>query len=86
MPSSPAVALKVIAALLAGISILPTTGRAVTTLMELLRRCPVTGPEVFDLQIVATMKANNIQRIYTFNAGDFEVFPELIVVLPPPAA
>ena len=24
----------------------------------------------------------NIQRIYTFNAGDFEVFPELIVVVP----
>jgi hypothetical protein len=23
------------------------------------------------------MKVNNVQRIYTFNAGDFEVFPEL---------
>jgi predicted nucleic acid-binding protein len=77
MPSSPAVALQAIAALLAlpGISILPTTGRAVTALLDLLRRRPVTGPEIFDLQIVATMKANNIQRIYTFNTGDFEVFP-----------
>jgi len=28
------------------------------------------------------MKANNIQRIYTFNAGDFEVFPELTVIVP----
>jgi hypothetical protein len=28
------------------------------------------------------MQANNVQRIYTFNAGDFEVFPELIVVVP----
>ena len=84
VPSSPAVALQVISALLAlpGISILPTTTRAVTALVDLLRRRPVTGPEVFDLQIVATMKANNIQRIYTFNVADFEVFPELIVVMP----
>ena len=83
-PSSPAVALQVISALAAlpGISILPTTARAVTALIELLRRHPVTGPEIFDLQIVATMKANNIQRIYTFNAGDFEVFPELTVIVP----
>ena len=82
-PSSPAIALQVISALLAlpGISILPTRAR-VAALVELLRRRPVTGPEIFDLQIVATMKANNIQRIYTFNAGDFEVFPELIVVVP----
>jgi predicted nucleic acid-binding protein len=84
VPSSPAVALQVILSLLAlpGISILPITARAVTALAELLRRHPVTGPEVFDLQIVATMKVNNIQRIYTFNAADFEVFPELIVIVP----
>jgi predicted nucleic acid-binding protein len=83
-PSSPAVALQVLSALLAlpGISILPTTARAVPALLELMRRHPVTGPEIFDLQIVATMKANNIQRIYTFNTADFEVFPELTVILP----
>ena len=50
--------------------------------MELLRRHPVTGGDVFDLQIVATMQANGVQRIYTFNADDFEVFPELTVVTP----
>jgi predicted nucleic acid-binding protein len=83
-PSSPEVALQVVSVLLAspGISILPTTARAVSALLELLRRHPVTGPEIFDLQIVATMKANNIHRIYTFNAEDFEVFPELLVVVP----
>jgi predicted nucleic acid-binding protein len=51
-------------------------------LLDLLRRRPVTGPEIFDLQIVATMKANDIRTIYTFNAGDFEVFPELTVIVP----
>ncbi len=38
--------------------------------------------EIFDLQLVATMQANNIRRIYTFNKGDFEVFPELTVCDP----
>jgi hypothetical protein len=33
-------------------------------------------------EIVATMQTNGIQRIYTFNADDFEVFPELAVVIP----
>jgi hypothetical protein len=47
-----------------------------------LQRHPVTGADVFDLQIVATMQANGIQRIYTFNSDDFEVFPELAVVTP----
>jgi predicted nucleic acid-binding protein len=43
----------------------------------------VTGSNVFDLQLVATMQANDIQRIYTFNTADFEVFPELTVTAPP---
>ena len=83
-PSSSAEALRIISALLVlpGIHTLPSPASAVTALIELLRRHPVTGAEVFDLQIVATMQANNVQRIYTFNAGDFEVFPELIVVVP----
>jgi hypothetical protein len=40
------------------------------------------GGDVFDLQIVATMQANDVQRIYAFNVEDFEVFPELAVVKP----
>lgn len=34
------------------------------------------------MQIVATMQANGVQRIYTFNSDDFDVFPELTVVTP----
>jgi len=47
-----------------------------------LQRHPVTGASVFDLQIVATMQATGIDRIYTFNRGDFSVFPELVVLTP----
>ena len=83
-PSSPAEALGIISALLAmpGIHVLPAPVRTVRGWMELLQRHPVTGADVFDLQLIATMKANNVQRIYTFNAADFEKFPELTVVVP----
>ena len=37
---------------------------------------------MFDLQLIATMQANNLTRIYTFNTIDFEVFQELTVVAP----
>jgi predicted nucleic acid-binding protein len=82
--SSPTDALRIISAMLAlpGLHVLPTPARAVAGWMQLLRRRPVTGGDVFDLQIVATMQANGVQRIYTFNAADFEVFPELAVVTP----
>jgi hypothetical protein len=50
--------------------------------MQLLQRHPVVGADIFDLQIVATMLANGIQRIYTFNPSDFEFFGELKVVVP----
>ncbi len=77
IPSSPAEALRIISALLAlpGLHMLPTPSSAVTGWMRLLQRHPVTGRDVFDLQIVATMQANGVQRIYTFNASDFTVSP-----------
>ena len=50
--------------------------------IHLLGRHAVDGAGVFDLQIVATMLANGVQRIYTFNPGDFQVFAELTVVAP----
>jgi hypothetical protein len=34
--------------------------------LDLLRRRPVTGGDVFDLQLVATMLANEVQRIEEF--------------------
>ena len=81
---SSAEALGIISPVLAlpGLFVLPTPARAVAGWMQLLQRHPVTGGDVFDLQIVATMQANGLQRIYTFNADDFEVFPELAGLTP----
>lgn len=68
VPTSLADAMVIISDLLAqpGLHVLPSPEQAVTGLLELLKRSAVTGSDVFDLQIVATMQANNIQRIYTF--------------------
>jgi uncharacterized protein len=88
VPRSSAEAIDAISALLAlpGIRVLPTPAQVVVNWMALLQRRPVTGGAVFDLQLVATMQANNIHRIYTFNTRDFEVFSELTVVAPPEGA
>ena len=56
--------------------------RAVEGWMDLLRRRPVTGADVFDLQLTATMPANGVSRIYTFNDTDFAAFSELAVTIP----
>jgi predicted nucleic acid-binding protein len=82
--SSSTEALSIISAMLAlpGLQVLPTPARVVAGWMRLLQRHPVTGANVFDLQIVATMQANGVDRIYTFNSDDFKMFPELVVLTP----
>ncbi len=84
MASSPALALAIVGTLLKlpGLHLLPVPARAVQGWMELLGRHPVKGSDIFDLQIVATMKANGVGTIYTFNRNDFEVFPEILVLTP----
>ena len=81
-PRSSAEALDAIAELLGFLHVLPVPAHAVEGWMNLLRRHPVTGGDVFDLQIVATMQANDVHRIYTFNTGDFETFAEISVLTP----
>ena len=81
-PRSPADAIGAISDLLAFLHVLPIPVSAVEGWLDLLWRRPVTGGDVFDLQLVATMLANDVSRIYTFNAKDFEPFPELTVVTP----
>ena len=81
-PRSPADAIGAISGLLAFLHVLPIPASAVEGWLDLLRRRPVTGGDVFDFQLVATMLANDVPRIYTFNAKDFESFPEIAAVTP----
>jgi hypothetical protein len=81
-PRTAAEAMAAISSLLAFLRVLPVPAHAIDGLLNLLRRHPVIGGDVFDLQIVATMQANGVERIYTFNTDDFVVFPELSILTP----
>jgi predicted nucleic acid-binding protein len=76
-PRSSADALGAISGLLAFLHVLPIPVHTVEGWLGLLRRHPVTGGDIFDLQIVATMQANGVRRIYTFNTDDLRLFPNL---------
>lgn len=81
-PRSAAEAFIAISSLVAILQTLPVPVSTLETLPGLIRRHPVTGGDIFDLQIVATMIANGVFRIYTFNVEDFKVFSELEVLRP----
>jgi len=61
---------------------LPCPTRSIEILLDLLARNPVSGGEVFDLHLVATMLANDVSTIYTFNIADFAVFPGVTAIVP----
>lgn len=50
--------------------------------LDLLRQYEVTKQEIFDLQLVATMLANNVTRLFTYNKDDFSKFKEIEVINP----
>jgi toxin-antitoxin system PIN domain toxin len=83
-PLSPGEALSALSAILAfpGVYVLPAPVDVAARWMALLERHPVKGGDVFDLQLVAVMQANDVRRVYTFNVADFEPFPGLAVVTP----
>jgi len=75
-------AIAAITDLITFLHVLPIPARTVEGWLDLLHSRPVAGGAVFDLQLAAAMLANGVQRIYTYNASDFEGFKELAVVEP----
>jgi len=69
---------------LPGVTLLPVPVSVVAIWTGLVRRHPVSGGDVFDVQLVATMLGNNVRRIYTYNRADFERFEEIQVLTPEP--
>ena len=67
---------------LPGATLLPVTPQVTSRWLEMLRHRPVRGGAVFDLQLVATLAANGVDRICTFNRADFEGFPGLDILTP----
>ena len=83
-PRTPDDAVTAIEAVLAlpGATLLPVTPQVTSRWIEMVRLRPVRGGAVFDLQLIATLAANGVDRICTFNRADFEGFPGLEIVTP----
>jgi toxin-antitoxin system PIN domain toxin len=81
---SPGEALDVIDTLLSlpGIILLSVPIDIVAQWTRLLRQYPVTGADVFDVLLAATLRSHGVSRLYTFNRADFERFDDLHVLTP----
>ena len=65
-----------------GLTLLPMPADVVPRWIDLARKYPVTRGAIFDIQLVASMLANDVPRIYTFNRPHFEKLAELEVLTP----
>jgi uncharacterized protein len=83
-PKTPEEAAAAIEAMLAipGVTILPVPSDVTSRWLDMLSRHSVRGGAIFDLQLMATMAANRVERISTFNREDFEGFPGLQILTP----
>ena len=67
---------------LPGATLLPVPADVTSRWLDLLSRHPVRAGAIFDLQLIATIMANGVEQICTFNRQDFEDFPGLQVLTP----
>ena len=54
----------------------------VERVLSLLEAHPVSGRDIHDLHLIATMLSNGVTKIYTFNTKDFTPFSEIQVFAP----
>jgi toxin-antitoxin system PIN domain toxin len=59
---------------LPGLAVLTVPGDLVTRWSQLIRLSSTTKKRAFDTQLVATMLAHGVMKIYTLNTADFQVF------------
>ena len=85
-PRNPEETIAAIKAFLAlpELRLLPHPLDVVARWCELVRQHPVTGSDIFDLQLIAAMLASGVRRIYTFNVADFRAFTQIEVITPNP--
>ncbi len=71
-----------LAAVLKQVVLLPENSKTVARLVDLGKQYRVRGKQIHDANIAATMLANSISRILTFNPDDFKRFDEIEVIIP----
>jgi toxin-antitoxin system PIN domain toxin len=84
-PFKPAEAVRFIEQLGSRVEVISIDPVVVQTWTKLAVERAVMGADVFDLQIVATLTAHGIRRIYTYNQQDFAGFSDLVAITPPSA-
>jgi toxin-antitoxin system PIN domain toxin len=67
---------------LPGLTLLAIPLDIVSRWISLARQHPISGSDVFDVQLVATMLANGVRKIFTFDRAHFERFNEIDVLTP----
>lgn len=82
IPFTPSEARTFVAELITRLEILPIPAAVVNRWSDWVERHAITGANIFDLQLAATMLENNIYRIYTYNRADFSFLPQLEVLTP----
>jgi len=65
-----------------GMTLLSNPREATVRWIEMIRRNPVTGANVFDVQLAATALTNGVIKICTFNSTDFQRIDGIQVVPP----
>jgi len=71
-----------VSALLSRFQVLEDGPAVTSALLTILAVVPCVGKQVYDANIVATMLAHGIPRLFTHNVGDFKRFSTLIEILP----
>lgn len=84
-PKSPEEATDALEAFLAlpGLAVLSAPSGVTKTMVELLRRHPVAGRHIFDVELAACLVANGVARVYTFDHSHLGAFEELEALEPP---
>lgn len=83
-PRTPMEALDAVERFLAmpGMRLLPTPADLVDRWVAVLRQQPVSGPSIFDVQLLSTMLANGVTTIYTYNTAHFDKLAGVQVLTP----
>jgi len=83
-PRTPEEALSAVERFIAlpNLAVLPVPVDLVPRWIALVRAHQLSASRVFDAQLAATMLANGVPRIYTYDRGHFECFPGIEVVTP----
>lgn len=63
-------------------TLLPIPADVAEQTLSLAEEHSIAGPAIFDVQIVATMLSNGVERIYTYDKTGFEPFDQVEVMRP----